>query len=42
MTLVIPAAETVQDGVYYTLQGVKVEHPTKGVYIRNGKKVVVK
>lgn len=42
VTLVIPAAETVQDGVYYTLQGVKVEHPTKGVYIRNGKKVVVK
>ena len=29
-------------GVKYTLQGVKVEHPTKGVYIRNGKKVVVK
>lgn len=42
VTLVIPAAEAVQDGVYYTLQGVKVEHPTKGVYIRNGKKVVVK
>ena len=42
VTLVIPAAETVQDGVYYTLQGLKVEHPTKGVYIRNGKKVVVK
>jgi len=42
VTLVIPAAEAVQDGVYYTLQGVKVEHPTKGIYIRNGKKVVVK
>ena len=43
VTLVIPtAAEAVQDGVYYTLQGVKVQRPTKGVYVRNGKKVVVK
>lgn len=28
--------------VYYTLSGMKVEHPTKGIYIRNGKKVVIK
>ena len=27
---------------YYDLQGRKVEHPQKGVYIVNGKKVVVK
>lgn len=29
------------DDAYYTIQGIKVAHPTKGVYIRNGKKVVV-
>lgn len=33
------AAKT--DDAYYTIQGMKVAHPTKGVYIRNGKKVVV-
>ncbi len=27
---------------YYTLSGVKVEHPTKGIYIHKGKKVVIK
>ena len=27
---------------YYTLDGRCVEHPTKGVYIVNGKKVVIK
>ena len=26
---------------WYTLQGVEVKHPTKGIYIRNGKKVIV-
>lgn len=30
------------DGAYYTLQGVKVEKPTKGIYVHNGKKVVIK
>ena len=39
--LVIPA-DNISDGEYYTLQGVKVAHPTKGVYIHNGKKVVIK
>lgn len=29
-----------QDGAYYNLQGVKVAHPVKGLYIHNGKKVV--
>ena len=28
--------------VYYTLQGQRVENPRKGLYIRNGKKVVIK
>ena len=29
-------------GVWYNLNGMRVEQPTKGVYIRNGKKVVTK
>ena len=36
-------AETEIDNAYYTVEGVKVENPTKqGVYIRGGKKVVLK
>lgn len=31
-----------QNGVFYTLQGVPVKNPTKGIYIFNGKKVYVK
>jgi len=27
---------------YYNLQGIRVEHPVRGLYIRDGKKVVVK
>lgn len=34
------AAET--DGEWYNMQGVRVAQPVKGVYIHNGKKVVVK
>ena len=34
--------ETRQDDAYYTLQGVKVAHPTKGIYIHNGKKMILK
>ena len=31
------------DGQYYNLKGQKVDNPTeKGVYIKNGKKVVIK
>ena len=30
------------DGDWYTLQGIRVERPQKGVYIHNGKKVIVK
>ena len=30
------------DAPYYNLQGVKVEKPTRGIYIRNGKKVIIK
>ena len=43
-TMIIPASmvEVEEDGDYYTLQGVKVENPTKGIYIKNGKKVIIK
>lgn len=35
-------AATKADGAYYTLQGVKTSKAAKGVYIHNGKKVVIK
>lgn len=38
--LVVPANNA--DGDFYTLQGVKVMNPTKGIYIQNGKKIIVK
>lgn len=41
VTLTIPADNN-QEGDIYTLQGVKVNNPAKGVYIRNGKKVIIK
>ena len=34
--------ETITDDRYYNLKGQQVENPTKGLYIKNGKKVVVK
>lgn len=30
------------DNAYYTLQGIKVLKPTKGIFIHNGKKIVIK
>ncbi len=30
------------DGAYYTLQGQRVVNPGKGIYIKNGKKIVIK
>lgn len=33
---------TPREAAYYTLQGVRVEHPAKGIFIHNGKKVVIK
>jgi hypothetical protein len=32
----------VEDDAFYTLQGVRVEVPAKGLYIKNGKKIYVK
>lgn len=40
-----PAVATMMksaDRAYYTLQGVKVIRPTKGIYIHGGKKIVIK
>ena len=34
--------EEQDDGEYYTLQGVRITNPSKGVYIRKGKKVYIK
>ena len=36
------SANFMSDGVFYTLQGVAVKSPKKGIYIFNGKKVYVK
>ncbi len=30
-----------EEGAYYSLNGQRVEHPTKGVFIRNGKKIIL-
>ena len=35
-------ANSLQDGATYNLQGVRVSNPQKGIYIQNGKKVVIK
>jgi len=35
-------ANSLQDGATYTLQGVRVSNPQKGVYIQNGRKVVIR
>ncbi len=43
-TMIIPASmvEGEEEGDYYTLQGIKVANPSKGIYIKNGKKVILK
>ena len=38
----IKTADDSANGIYYDLQGRRVEKPTKGIYIVNGKKVVLK
>ncbi|MCH5224366.1 MAG: hypothetical protein J1D77_00150 [Muribaculaceae bacterium] len=35
-------ASTLENGVYYNLQGVRVANPQKGIFILNGKKVIVR
>ena len=34
--------ENLNNDKYYNLQGIEVAHPVKGIYIHNGKKVIVK
>ena len=43
-TMIIPSSmiEGEHTGEYYTLQGVKVSNPTKGIYIKNGRKIIIK
>ena len=36
------AQRSVEDGIYYNLSGIRVDNPGKGVYILNGKKVIIK
>lgn len=36
------AQKTLEDGIYYNLSGIRVDNPGKGVYILNGKKVIIK
>lgn len=37
------AVETTEDdGTYFNLQGVRIMNPQKGIYIKNGKKIVIK
>ena len=33
--------QVVSDDAYYTLQGMKVKNPTKGLYIHHGKKIMI-
>ena len=39
---IAPVAPVVTDGVYYDLLGRPVQNPTAGIYIHNGRKVIVK
>ena len=38
----IIATDHNSDGIYYNLQGQPVNNPTTGIYIHNGKKVIVR
>ncbi|MBR5892108.1 MAG: leucine-rich repeat domain-containing protein [Bacteroidaceae bacterium] len=41
-TAIEPFVTEVEDAVYYDLSGRRVENPTRGIYILNGKKILVK
>lgn len=38
----VVAQPSQQDDAYYTLQGVRVSHPTSGIFIHKGKKIMMK
>ena len=43
ITVIRPATEKENDNVWYNMQGMRVSKPTTaGIYINNGKKVVIK
>ena len=42
VTVIISVNEIINENHYYDLQGRRVNNPTKGIYIQNGKKVRVK
>ena len=41
-TAIRETKQSKDDGAYYTLQGQRVENPGKGIYIKNGKKVIIR
>ena len=41
-TAIEPVINEVEDAVYYDLSGRRVENPVQGIYIVNGRKVLVK
>ena len=41
VTLSLVRSVAADDGAYYSLNGQRVENPTKGIYIRNGKKIIL-
>lgn len=36
------ATDSRSAGAYYNLSGQRIEHPTKGIYVRDGKKIVIR
>ncbi len=40
--IILPSINAIRNNVFFDLQGRKVKNPTKGLYIKDGKKVLVK
>ena len=38
----IKVADKTSKDYYYTLEGIRVENPKSGIYIHNGRKVIIK
>jgi hypothetical protein len=39
---IIDINHTMNDGIYYNMNGMRIERPAKGLYIWNGKKIIIK
>lgn len=39
---IIDMNHTMNDGIYYNMNGMRIERPAKGLFIRNGKKIIIK